>query len=352
MMSGQFLRSVVLAGAAATLLAVVPEGASAQTVDGPKVTWKVGTWGKRRAVTEGMELLAAHVKERTGGKFTMTIGYEAFGAPKELLDVLSVGGIEATMICSSYHPDKQQAYTGLDLPFLPITDFDTQWRVHEAYHKHPYIQQEMGKWNAMFYASNLLPQYEFIGKTKPPRTLADFKGMRVRAIGGIGQAMRNLGAVPTSVDATEVYTSMERGTVDAASFPSTYAHVSYKIYEVGKWYTMNMSPGTQACPTLINKDAWAKLPDAYKPLFDEIKPRYKEVLVKGYADADAKAIPLFKQKKLELITYSEQDLQEFRKIGAQPVWDKWVEDMSAKGIPAKELLDLIMKTAADGQKKS
>jgi TRAP-type C4-dicarboxylate transport system substrate-binding protein len=145
---------------------------------------------------------------------------------------------------------------------------------------------------------------------------------------------------------------MERGTVDAASFPSTYAHVSYKIYEVGKWYTMNMSPGTQACPTLLNKDAWAKLPDQYKPLFDEIKPRYKEVLVKGYADADAKAIPLFKQKKLELITYSEQDLQSFRKIGAQPVWDKWVEDMSAKGIPAKELLDLIMKTATDGQKKS
>ena len=90
-MSGQFLRSVILAGAAAALLAVVPEGASAQTVDGPKVTWKVGTWGKRRAVTEGMELLAAHVKERTGGKFTMTIGYESFGAPKELLDVLSVG---------------------------------------------------------------------------------------------------------------------------------------------------------------------------------------------------------------------------------------------------------------------
>jgi TRAP-type C4-dicarboxylate transport system substrate-binding protein len=260
--------------------------------------------------------------------------------------------VDSALICGSYYPEKLPAYSVMDLPFLPLSNFDQQMRAHEIMHQHPAIQKEFGNWNARLWLSSVLPQYEFLGKGKPPKTLDDFKGMRVRAIGGIGQAMRNLGAVPTSVDATEVYTSMERGTVDAASFPSTYAHVSYKIYEVGKWYTMNMSPGTQACPTLINKDAWAKLPDAYKPLFDEIKPRYKEVLVKGYADADAKAIPLFKQKKLELITYSEQDLQEFRKIGAQPVWDKWVEDMSAKGIPAKELLDLIMKTAADGQKKS
>ena len=124
--------------------------------------------------------------------------------------------------------------------------FDVQWKVHEAYHKHPYIQKEMSKWNAIYYTSNLLPQYEFIGRGKPPKTLADWKGMRVRAIGGIGDAMRNLGAVPTSVDATEVYTSLERGAVDAVSFPSTYAHGSYKTYEIGKWFTANLAPGTQA----------------------------------------------------------------------------------------------------------
>ena len=346
------LKAMTAAGVAAVLAMVLPEIATAQTVEGPKVHWNVGSWGKRRAATEGVELLAAHVKQRTGGNFTITIGYESFGQPKELLDILSQGGLDGTMICSSYHPDKQPAYTGLDLPFLPITDFETQWRVHEAYHKHPYIQQEMGKWNAMFFTSTLLPQYEFIGKGKPPRTVADFKGMRVRAIGGIGQAMRNLGAVPTSVDATEVYTSMERGTVDAASFPSTYAHLSYKIYEVGKWFTTNLSPGTQACPILLNKNAWAKLPDAYKPLFEEAKAKTMDVLVKGYRDADEKALPLFKKRGLEFITYKKEDLDEFRRIGAKPVWDKWIEEMGSRGIPSKELFDLIMKTAAEEPKKS
>lgn len=337
--------------AAPMLAAAALFGASAQaqTVDGPEVEWKLATWGKPRAFTSGIEALAKHVKERTGGKFNITIGYSTFGGEREILDILNSGGLQMTTICSSYHPDKQPAYTGLDLPFLPLPDFDTQWAVHDAYHAHPYIQQELGRWNAMPYSSNLLPQYEFIGKGKAPKTLADFKGMRVRAIGGIGDAMKNIGAVPTSVPATEVYTSIERGTVEAASFPSTYAHAAYKIHEVGSWFTTNLSPGTQACPTLINRNAWAQIPAQYQKLFEEARPKVKQALVSAYGAADTKNLPLFK-RRLEFITYSPAELARFHQVGAKPVWDAWVAEMSAKGIPARELLDLIFTSATRARK--
>lgn len=342
------IRGLRLAAAVAALCGAT--GAVAQVVDGPKVEWKLATWGKPRAFTAGIELLAKHVAERSGGKFTITIGFGTFGGEREILDILSAGGLQMTTICSSYHPDKHPGYTALDLPFLPLPDFDTQWAVHDAFHAHPHVQQELAKWNAMPYSSNLLPQYEFIGKGKQPKSLADFKGMRVRAIGGIGDAMRNLGAVPTSVPATEVYTSIERGTVDAASFPSTYAHASYKIHEIGSWYTSNMAPGTQACPTLIHKGAWAQLPPQYKKLVEEIRPRVKDALVAAYRAADEKNLPLFK-RRLAFITYTAAELAEFRKVGAQPVWEKWTAEMAAKGVPAKELLDLIAQSAAQAQKK-
>jgi TRAP-type C4-dicarboxylate transport system substrate-binding protein len=342
------IRIGIAAGAAALFAA---QGAWAQSVDGPKVDWKIATWGKPRAFTSGIEKIRDYVKQKTGGKFNITIGYSTFGGEREILDILSAGGLQATTICSSYHPDKHPAYTGLDLPFLPLPNADVQWAVHEAYHKHPYIIGEMGKWNAMFYSSNLLPQYEFIGKGKPPKSLDDFKGMRVRAIGGIGAAMKNLGAVPTSVPATEVYTSIDRGTVDAASFPSTYAHASYKIHEVGDWFTTNLSPGTQACPTLINKDAWAKLPKQYQKLIEEVRPQVKETLTAAYKAADDKNIPLFK-RKLTFVTYTDAELDEFRKLGAKPVWDAWIAEMSGKGIPARELFDLIMTSAKQAAKKN
>ena len=344
----RFDRIAIAAGAAAAVLAA--PAAWAQTVDGPKVDWKLATWGKPRAFTAGVELLAKHVAERTANRFTITIGYGTFGGEKELLDILSSGALQMSTMCSSYHPDKHPGYTGLDLPFLPLPDFDTQWAVHDAFHAHPYIVQELGKWNAMLYSSNLLPQYEFIGKGNPPKSLADFKGMRVRAIGGIGAAMKNIGAVPTSVPATEVYTSIERGTVDAASFPTTYAHAAYKLHEIGSWYTANLAPGTVSCPTVINRNAWAQLPPQYQKLVTEFRPKVKEALVAAYLKADEKNLPVFK-RKLTFITYSAADLAEFRKAAAQPVWDSWVAEMSAKGVPAKELLDLILQGAAKAKKK-
>jgi TRAP-type C4-dicarboxylate transport system substrate-binding protein len=318
--------------------------AQAKIVDGPEVKWKLGAWGKPRAATQNVETLKKFMAERTGGKFQITIGYESFGQPKELLDSLKVGSLEMTNICASYHPEKLPAFSALDLPFLPIPDFDTQEKVHLAFYKHPVIVKEFAGWNAMPYLSAVLPNNEFVGRGKAPKTVADFKGMRVRALAGIGEAMRKLGAVPTSVDATEVYTSLERGTVDAAAFPTTYAHQSYRTYEVGKWYTENMNLGNVACPTLIHTQRWAELPKQYKDLLMEAVAPAHASLKKAYAAADAKNIPLFK-KKLEFIKYKPEELAAFRKAGGEPVWDEWIKRREAQGLPAKELLNFLLKEA-------
>jgi TRAP-type C4-dicarboxylate transport system substrate-binding protein len=327
--------------------------AEAQTVDGPRVTWKVGAWGKPRAASRGVDWLAGYVKEQTGGKFIINVGYGSYGEPKELLDLVSVGALEATNICSSYHPEKHPAYTALDLPFLPFPNADVQQAVHDKFHQHPYIRKEMEKWKAFPFMSTLLPQYEFIGRSSPaPKKLADWKGLRVRAIGGIGAAMAKVGAVPTSVDATEVYNLIERGTVDAASFPSTYAHGSYRTYEVGKWFTTNLSPGTQACPVMIGIEAWNKLPKQYQELLEKAKATAYVEQKKAYTEADEKYLAEFKKKNLEFITYSKEELAEFQKIGAKPVWDEWVAEKSKQGIPAQELLNLILDTAKAVSPKS
>ena len=204
--------------------------AQAKIVDGPEVKWKLAAWGKPRAATQNIETLRKFMDERTGGKFKIQIGYESFGQPKELLDLLKVGSLEMTNICASYHPEKLPVFSALDLPFLPIQDTAVQEKVHMAFYNHPLVVKEFASWNAKPFLSSLLPNNEFVGRGKAPKSVDDFKGMRVRALAGIGAAMKKIGAIPTSVDATEVYTSLERGTVDAAAFPATYAHQSYRTY--------------------------------------------------------------------------------------------------------------------------
>lgn len=319
--------------------------AQAAIVDGPEVRWKLGAWGKPRAATQNVETVKKFMEERTGGKFKIQIGYESFGNPKELLDSLKVGSLEMTNICASYHPEKLPVYSALDLPFLPIPDTTTQERVHNAFHKNPLVVKEFAGWNAIPYMSALLPNNEFVGRGKAPKTVEDFKGMRVRALAGIGDAMRKLGAVPTSVDATEVYTSLERGTVDAAAFPTTYAHQSYRTYEVGKWYTENMQLGSVGCPTLIHIERYAALPPQYKALLEEARTLGQAAVKKAYAEADEKNIPLFK-KKLQFIKFTPDELAAFRKVGGTPVWEEWVVKREAQGIPGRELLDFLLKQAA------
>ena len=335
--------SVVLALGAAT-------AAQAAEVDGPAVNWKVSTWGKARAFTAGIETMSKMVDEKTGGKFKIQIFYgEALSKAKENLDGIKLNAFDVAMFCNFYHPGKNPANMVFTMPFLDLGDFRVSRDVRNALYEHPAMVKEMDQWNAMLYASTLLPQYEFMGKGKAPKTPADFKGLRVRAGGGVGQAMEKLGATRTTVPATDVYTSMERGTLDAASFPFTYAHAAYKLPEISNWFTGNLSPGTSDCPVVINKTSYGKLPAQYQKLLMDIKPQVDEAQIQAYIDIDKKNVPAFKAK-LEEVRYSAADLAEFRKIGGQPVWDEWVATNQDK-FDAKGVLAAVEAEIAKAKKK-
>lgn len=321
---------------------------AAEMVDGPEVNWNVSTWGKQRAFTASVEAIRDYVAERTGGKFNIKVHYgEALSKSKENLDGIKLGAFQMAMFCSAYHPAKNPTLSGLDLPFLPFPNLRVQSKVHEAYYADPAVADDLARWDAKLLMSSLLPQYEFTGVGEPPLKLEDWQGKRVRALGGIGEAMKKLGAVPTTVPAPEVYTSLERGTVEAASFPFTYAHVSYRLTDVGKWYTANMSPGANNCPVVVNIPAYESLPPQYQKLLEEAKPSAYEALYAAYEAADAKNFPLMKEKGIQPITYSEEEIARFREIGAKPVWDEWVAKMNADGYPGDHLLELIMTTSKE-----
>lgn len=318
--------------------------AYAAEVEGPKVSWNFSTWGKKRAFTAGAEYVAAQVAEKTGGKFTIKIAYgEALSKARENLDGIKIGAFQAAQFCNFYHPGKNPAWMVLTMPFLPLGDLDKSVVIREAMMKQPALVADMANWNAMAYMSAVLPQYEFLGKGEAPTTLAGWKGKRVRAGGGVGTAMEQLGATLTTVPATEVYTAMERGTMDAASFPFTYAHAAYQLHEISDWFTSNMSPGTSECATVFNKDAYAKLPKQYQKLLMDLKPEAYKVQVQAYHDIDKKNLPLFRSKLKEIV-YTDAQLDEFRKVAGKPVWDKWVAENKDK-FDAQGLLDTIFAEA-------
>lgn len=335
------IRAGRIASVAIALAGLLTAGASAQTVDGPKVSWNFSTWGKARAFTAGIETVAKLVKERTNGSFVITVNYgEALSKDRENLDGIKLGAFQGAHFCNFYHPGKNPAWMVFTMPFLPLDNWDVSLKVRKAMYKHPALVADMARWNAVPYMSTVLPQYEFLGKGPPPTTLDGWKGKRVRAGGGLGDAMKLLGATRTTVPATEVYTSMERGTVDAASFPFTYAHAAYKIDEISEWFTSNMSPGTSECAVVLNRDAVKALPPQYQKLLQDVLPAAYTAQIDAYKNIDKKNLPRFR-KRLKEIVYPEAELARFEKIAGKPVWDKWVADNQSKFDAKGVLNDLL-----------
>ncbi|MGI9381050.1 MAG: TRAP transporter substrate-binding protein DctP [Methyloligellaceae bacterium] len=322
----------------------------AANVEGPKVFWKISVWGNPRALTAGMEYLAKKVGEETDGKFQMKIFYGGqLSKAREQLDGLKLNAFEGAAFCNFYHPGKNPAFMVFSLPFLPLGIPQVDKYVRSRMFEHEAMVADMEKWNAVPYVSGLLPQYEILGRGKAPETLDSWKGLRVRAGGGLGKAMEKLGAVRQTLPAGETSTAFQRGALDAAAFPFTYAHVSFKIADQAEWFTSNLTPGTSECGWVFNKKAYEALPKQYKDLLTKERNTVMDTQLKAYADQDKKNLPMFRQKMKEII-YSDADLKKLREIAGKPVWDEWIAANKGK-FNSQDVFDSIWKLAEEAQKK-
>lgn len=307
------------------------------------VEWNVSVWGKRRAFTEHVEKLAELVSEKTGGEFTMNVSYGGLSKNKENLDGISIGAFEMAQFCAGYHRDKNRTITVLELPFLGVENLEQEVAVSHAVYAHPAVQEEMAQWNAKLLMTSPMPQYNIVGTGEPRDELSEFEGMRVRATGGLGKAFEAVGAVPTSVTATEAYQAMEGGVVDTVAF-AQHAHLSFGTINQATWWTANLNPGTVNCPVVVNIDAYEDLSDEHRAALDSSVDEAIAHYLANYGDLLAKWDTVLEEKGVAKIEIAQDQLDAFRAKAADPIREAWIADMEGQGLPGQELYDLVMKT--------
>ena len=310
--------------------------------------WNVSLWGKRRAFTEHVEKLAELVSAKTNGEFTLNISYGGLSANRENLDGISIGAFEMAQFCAGYHRDKNPSITVLELPFLGVTSLEQEVELSMAVYNHPAAVADLARWNAKLLMPSPLPQYNIVGVGDAPTTLADFEGLSVRATGGIGDAMQAVGAVPTSMSATEVRQAMDSGVVKAVSF-APHAHMSFGTIENGTWWTTNLNPGTVNCPVVVNTDALDGLSDAHREALlgsvDEALDHY----IANYNGATMDAWgPALEERGIAKVTFTEEEIAAFKEAAAAPAAAAWIEQNTAAGLPAQELYDMVTDMIANG----
>ncbi|QIE43599.1 C4-dicarboxylate ABC transporter substrate-binding protein (plasmid) [Rhodobacteraceae bacterium SC52] len=331
-----------LSGAAVAALAI---GFATETL---ATEWNVSLWGKRRAFTEHVEKLAELVSEKTDGAFTMNISYGGLSSNRENLDGISIGAFEMAQFCAGYHADKNPSITVMELPFLGVSTLEQERDISMAVYKHPAVAGDLARWNATLLMPSPLPQYNLVGLGDAPSSLADFEGLTVRATGGIGAAMETVGAVPTSMSATEVRQAMDSGVIKSASF-APHAHMSFGTIENATWWTTNLNPGTVNCPVVVNTDALDDLTDDERAALlgsvDEALDHYID-----YYNNQTMAAwgPALDERGITRVTFPPEEIEAFKKAAAEPAAQAWIDANTARGLPAQELFDLVTGMVADG----
>ncbi|MQQ07934.1 C4-dicarboxylate ABC transporter substrate-binding protein [Epibacterium sp. SM1979] len=310
--------------------------------------WNVSLWGKRRAFTEHVEKLAELVDQKTNGEFTLNISYGGLSKNRENLDGIEIGAFEMAQFCAGYHRDKNPSITVLELPFLGVTSLEQEVALSMAVYQHPAVVADLGRWNATLLMPSPLPQYNIVGVGDVPATLDDFQGLTVRATGGIGAAMETIGAVPTSMSATEVRQAMDSGVIKAASF-APHAHMSFGTIENGTWWTANLNPGTLNCPVVVNTDALNDLSDEHRAVLLESVPEALDYYIYNYNNKTMDAWgPALDERGITQVTFSEDEITAFKDAAAAPAAQAWIEENTARGLPAQELYDMVTGMIASG----
>lgn len=95
---------------------------------------------------------------------------------------------------------------------------------------------------------------------KEINSLEDLKGLKMRIPGFAGEVMAELGAKPTNIPSGELYTALERKTIDALEWVGPSLDMRMGFHQIAPYYYTGWhEPGTEL-QFLVNKRTWDRLP--------------------------------------------------------------------------------------------
>ncbi len=96
---------------------------------------------------------------------------------------------------------------------------------------------------------------------KEIKSLDDLKGLKIRIPGFAGEILAELGAKPTTIPGGELYTALERGTIDAVKWAAPALDLRMGFQKFTKYYYTGWQEPASELQFLVNKRIYNKLPE-------------------------------------------------------------------------------------------
>lgn len=210
------------------------------------------------------------------------------------------------------------------------------------------LAREVFAKQGMYYVGVIHHGPNIIHSKKPIRSVEDFRGLKLRVPGGmVAEVFQAAGAQTTLMPGGEVFSALEKGTIDAADYTGPAVNYALGLHQVTKYVTMG-PPGfmsvyqpVDVMDLVVNQGAWDKLSAKMKAFLHMEVFVYSTMHHAAIQKADQEAWPKFQAAGTTVNRLAEEDIEELTKL-AIPRWFAWAnKDKDAARI-FKIQLDYMM----------
>ncbi|MBB4300989.1 tripartite ATP-independent transporter DctP family solute receptor [Rhodobium orientis] len=313
--------------AAAALSGIAMGGALA--ADMPEMTLKFGhPYNETHPLALGAQKFADIVKEKSGGKITVQVfPNSTIGSSRDLVEGIQIGVVDFALVPTT---NVASFYSPLDIFYLPFLFRDKE---------HAYAVSD-GPVGEKLYADMLektgirtLAMYESGFRTITTRETKiekpdDMKGIKFRVVNNpLNVAtFKALGANPTPMALSEVFTGLQQGTVDGQDNPVGNVK-AFGFDKVQDYITLSHHQWA-GIMFLADDKMWKELPDDVKTLFKQTALETQDWERKEINAVEEKYLDEMEKGGMTVTRLTPQQAKAFQDA-MEAVWDEYREKIGA-----------------------
>ena len=284
---------------------------------------------------------AKKVTKESGGRLNVKVytSMQLGGRPPQLLDQVRDGVVDIVWVPAGFAAGRLPKAEVFELPFMSKDAVSTTLALQDFQDK--WLGDEIKDYHVLL----LHAQDGFLFMTrKPVRSLADLKGMKLRAASRTtAWALEALGAAPIAVALPELPTMLSKGTVTGSILPYEIAP-SVKMQDLVDYFTV-LSPPQQRLGTLVfafmmNKNSYAKLPPDLKKIIDKNSGRnIARATGKNWQRIEKAGEKVMRsRKKNHFETLSPAETAKIKEA-VKPVYTRFINEMDKMGYNGAQMVD-------------
>lgn len=283
---------------------------------------------------------AQGVEEASGGRIkiehfdAMSLG----GRPPELIDQARDGVVDLSMTVVGYTPGRFPRTEVFELPFMmtnPVATAKAYWEMVETdFQSNEY--QDVKVLGAWVHGPGV------IHSTDGVTSLEDMKGLTLRGPTRIiNDLLSELGAEPVGMPLPAIPEALSKGVVKATVIPwevTTAIRLSELVSNHTE-FSGDASLYTAAIVLVMNKAKYEALPDDLRAILDaESGEKLSAFASQVMWDMDAPAREIAVNAGNTIVQLDEAEVARWKEA-SQPVIERWIADMDAKGIDGAALIE-------------